>query len=1166
MEPRDRHHAQRRTAHAARSHVSHQRRPTRIPSVFHHSRPLTPSPAPRRSGLARHTTRVTTGVVPSIADLGCRRGRIGRAGVITSIRPNWPRRLVRLALGAALAVRHAADAPQHGDQIVGVAERGDLAGGDDLRLSGQTAARPRRGQQSDQDRNGHGHTVTRHRLANVQWRTIGTKITGRTEAGRIVRGRERRILIARPRVRARLEAAPIALLEAPGGYGKSTAATELAAVLDLPAIRVILREPTPTPGVLAALAVACRRAGLPWLAEIVDGDGPLETIARFTDQLVAHERRVLLAVDEVHRASPSAASWLAALADALPEGSRMVIAGRRLGPALAALSDRMDAVVLGVDTLRFDRDEIAATIAEARGHTPDPSEIDAVQDMTQGWPAAVILAAAGGDGLRDHPIAAGRSTQTVLRSLVDDLMDAADPSLRELVAAIVDLPLLSAAVLTVVGGRGALDRLLDAGLPIRFRPDGWGELPGPVRELFPPSPLPADQAREVARIYARRGELAEAVALLHRTGDPTGVVTVLAEQRRDGLVAGGLDALDAALAGIPDTELGREPLLLVRLVQAAERQSRLRQTWTNRAIRVLPDGSAGRRAVDTERALDTAREGDLDGAIGMAEAVLANAGSDEDATRGRAHYVRALSRLVGDTAGMATGVAEELEAAIGILGVAGERGWEAEAYQALGFGCHFTIGAFALAADRLERALALRPAPDAARAGTLTFLAEVQTHLGRFEDAVVSIREAAAIGRRLGDSRTIAYAAWSAAELACQRRDGAAMLAALEVAEAHPGGWFDQLAGVEYLANAAEMHALVGDEVSARRTIALAEARAAGSAVEDAPLAARVRIEVTYGEPTLALELIERLDRSPLSVRRDRWLGLLFRAVCAARLGDTPAAAALVARSRQAAAELGDAERLERREPELLAVAAPDACRGPNPAAMMVVLLGRFAVERDGIDVSPPPGRPSTLVKMLALAGTLTAEGAIDELWPEADLEVGRARLRNLLSRVRAACGDLVARHGAALTLAPGVRVDADRFEREAAAALAAPREARTGLARAALAWSTGELLPADPYADWASVPRERIRRRALALLDLVAEDAIDRGDLDEAARLLDAAITTDPMEEERHVRLARALLAQGRTRHARRVADQALAVCAELGVEPGRELEILLASLARQG
>ncbi len=201
-------------------------------------------------------------------------------------------------------------------------------------------------------------------------------------------------------------------------------------------------------------------------------------------------------------------------------------------------------------------------------------------------------------------------------------------------------------------------------------------------------------------------------------------------------------------------------------------------------------------------------------------------------------------------------------------------------------------------------------------------------------------------------------------------------------------------------------------------------------------------------------------------------------------------------------------------------------------------------------------------MKLLALQSTLTTDEAIDLLWPDADLDTGRARLRNLLNRIRTTSGPLIDRRESALALVPGVSVDADRFEEDAARALAAPAEARASLGRRALTRSTGELLPADRYADWATVPRERLRRRHLALLDLVAEDAIERGDLDEADRLLDSAISTDPLEEVRYIRLARALLAQGRTRRARRVADQGVAVASDLGVEPTPELQALLADL----
>jgi DNA-binding SARP family transcriptional activator len=269
-----------------------------------------------------------------------------------------------------------------------------------------------------------------------------------------------------------------------------------------------------------------------------------------------------------------------------------------------------------------------------------------------------------------------------------------------------------------------------------------------------------------------------------------------------------------------------------------------------------------------------------------------------------------------------------------------------------------------------------------------------------------------------------------------------------------------------------------------------------------------------------------------------------------------------------------DPERAARLEPELLAIAkagAGGAAAGgtatpaAEPAAARISLLGGFAVQRGARDVTPASGRPSTLVKVLALRGTLTVDEALDLLWPTDEGEgADRARIRNLLHRVRSTSGDLIERAGdEALRLASDVVVDARRFEEAAALAMSAPRGERAALARRALAWATGELLPGDRYEDWADIPRERVRRRHLALLDLVADDAMQHGDYDEAARVLDEAIAVDPLEELRYVRLARALLAQGRSRAALSVAQRGLTAANELGVSPSADLRELLSKIA---
>jgi DNA-binding SARP family transcriptional activator len=977
--------------------------------------------------------------------------------------------------------------------------------------------------------------------------------------------------IARPRVLAMLASAPVALLEAPGGYGKTTTARLLAAALDRPLIRAVPPDGSDVSALLGALAHAARRAGLPSVADAIDPEDAAGSLRRIAARLDGPQGPIV-AIDEVQRAAGSAAAWIADLAGALQPGGRLLIAGRRLPGALRRLVDIVDAVHLDASVLRLDPDEVGRLLmaagADAAGAETSSGPLLAATD---GWPAAVALAGALRETGDPGATADGRDTggpRSVLRRLVDELLAAATPHDHAAVGRLAGLPLLSSRVAEAVGGPGTLDRLLDLGLPLRYRTDGWAELPDPVRELIPVRPLTPADAREVARRYAERDALPEAATVLRSVGDHEMLAQLLAEVGREALVTAGLATIAAIAGELPDPVLAATPTLVVELVRASERRGRLRGEWVDRALRLLPDPSPARRAVDAERALDTARSGDLEAGARMADAVIAAAEPGETATLGRAHYIRGLLRLVADPAGSSAAATEQIELAVGLLHAAGERAWEADAWQALGNGCHSVVGRFEAGVACLERAVALRSAHDPVRAATLTYLADLQTHRGDLDAAIVAVREAEAIGRRLGDARSIAYAAWSAARLAAERRDLGAVRAALATAEANPEGWFDQLAGIEFLADGADMLATTGAIAEAVRWIDRTLARGKDVEREDAPLVAQARVALAEDRPTTVLDLLDRLEASALAVPRDRWLAWLLRAVAFRELGRTDEARDWLAAARQAVADQGDPGRIERREPELLARIEPAIADAPTSSAgsdLQVVLLGRFAVERGGQDVSPPPGRPATLVKLLALRGTVTLDEAVEALWEDADEEVGRARLRNVLNRVRTASGDVIVRREEALLLAPGVSVDATRFEEEAAAALRAPASARVGLARAALARATGELLPADRYADWASAPRERITRRHLALLDQVADDAIARGDLDEAGRLLDEAIALDPLEEERHVRLGRALLRQGRTAAARRVADRAVALCAELDVAPGDELARLLRELARQ-
>jgi DNA-binding SARP family transcriptional activator len=207
------------------------------------------------------------------------------------------------------------------------------------------------------------------------------------------------------------------------------------------------------------------------------------------------------------------------------------------------------------------------------------------------------------------------------------------------------------------------------------------------------------------------------------------------------------------------------------------------------------------------------------------------------------------------------------------------------------------------------------------------------------------------------------------------------------------------------------------------------------------------------------------------------------------------------------------------------------------------------------------------LLKFLAVSGgRVHTDEAIEALWPEIDPESGRNRLRTVLGRLRAAAGDLINRDDESLALGDLVDSDIARFQAEARKALAiGVTNSRAGiaLARAAIVRYRGDLLPDDPYEPWAAGPRERLRRRGLALLDLCARDAAAHHQLDEACRFLERAIDLAPYEEERFLTMADHRLAQGRRGSAIAVLARARAALAELGL-PATPALIDLERIAR--
>ena len=215
------------------------------------------------------------------------------------------------------------------------------------------------------------------------------------------------------------------------------------------------------------------------------------------------------------------------------------------------------------------------------------------------------------------------------------------------------------------------------------------------------------------------------------------------------------------------------------------------------------------------------------------------------------------------------------------------------------------------------------------------------------------------------------------------------------------------------------------------------------------------------------------------------------------------------------------------------------------PVKVDLRLLGSFELRIDGRRVTLPARRdPSLLLKRLAVAPDrrLHREQVIDALWPDAALDTVANRLHKSAHYLRKATGvnDSITLHQDVVALFPNadVTVDVEAFD---AAATAALRDHDPAAAEDALALSTGELLPHDPYEPWLFNLRQRLALRHRDLLRLLGRH--------------DELVALDATDEAAQVAVMHELLDRGDSAGVlRQFASLTKALDEELGIGPSAE------------
>ncbi|MCW2700953.1 MAG: ATP-dependent transcriptional regulator, MalT-like, LuxR family [Blastococcus sp.] len=229
--------------------------------------------------------------------------------------------------------------------------------------------------------------------------------------------RRRRALVSRPRLNERLSRgaeSALTLVSAPAGFGKTTLLTDwlgTSAVDGWSIAWVSLDERDNDPAlfwsyVLAALEVAAPGVGVHARALLQSSPSPIESVlATLLNGLSAASKDVVLVLDDYHVIDArEVQEGMAYLLEHLPPQIQLVIAGRA-DPSLSLgrLRGRGELVEIRAADLRFTAEEAAAYLNGAMGLQLKAADVAVLEGRTEGWIAALQLAALSMQGREDVP-------------------------------------------------------------------------------------------------------------------------------------------------------------------------------------------------------------------------------------------------------------------------------------------------------------------------------------------------------------------------------------------------------------------------------------------------------------------------------------------------------------------------------------------------------------------------------------------------------------------------------------------------------------------------------------------------------------------------------------------------------------------------------------------
>ena len=197
----------------------------------------------------------------------------------------------------------------------------------------------------------------------------------------------------------------LALICAPAGYGKTTTAADLVDRLRLKVVWYKLDVLDHDPVVFIVSLTYALQQRIPDFGELLlervrsSAEVPFALedmtamfVAECTDKV---DKDLHIVLDDYQEAADSSAlNWtLDYLLGNLPSRFRFVVLSR-YDPSFSVSKLRLadDVRVLGVDLLRFDAEQAAAVLGSRSNRPPPAAAVDRLLELTEGWPASLVLA------------------------------------------------------------------------------------------------------------------------------------------------------------------------------------------------------------------------------------------------------------------------------------------------------------------------------------------------------------------------------------------------------------------------------------------------------------------------------------------------------------------------------------------------------------------------------------------------------------------------------------------------------------------------------------------------------------------------------------------------------------------------------------------------------